>query len=391
MKRTSRVQDQAILRLDGGKAFVTNADKGSKGSLTFEDAVAWSRNVVMSKVALKLGPTAQAAAEVLYDMWAKLGSAPRRAWTSPARCPGSCATRRGRPWRQIDVANGSFGQGVAVTLLQLATAFSAMVNGGILPTPHVVQRVGGGGGRGRRPRPGPHPGALGRAREDHAARPAGRALLPRPDPDPGLRRGRQDRHGPDLGRREEALEGQRLQLLVRRVRGAAEPRGRRRRPHRGGPADGPADRPDRDARRVVRALPARRDGCHGDPRPGARARRARRPRPAPRPRERGLCDTPGRDHRAGRAGRRRPVARRPPHRRGSRRGDGGHAAPPLRSPGPGRRGGLPPRDARLPLRRPARRADRRAPLPRRRRVRGRRGAARDAAPPTRPTWTRSAT
>jgi cell division protein FtsI (penicillin-binding protein 3) len=31
---------------------------------------------------------------------------------------------------------------VAVTILQLATAFSAMVNGGILPTPHVVQRVG---------------------------------------------------------------------------------------------------------------------------------------------------------------------------------------------------------------------------------------------------------
>jgi cell division protein FtsI/penicillin-binding protein 2 len=45
-------------------------------------------------------------------------------------------------WRQIDVANGSFGQGVAVTLLQLATAYSAMVNGGTLPTPHVVKAVG---------------------------------------------------------------------------------------------------------------------------------------------------------------------------------------------------------------------------------------------------------
>jgi cell division protein FtsI/penicillin-binding protein 2 len=45
-------------------------------------------------------------------------------------------------WQEIDVANGSFGQGVAVTILQLATAYSAMVNGGILPTPHVVRRVG---------------------------------------------------------------------------------------------------------------------------------------------------------------------------------------------------------------------------------------------------------
>jgi cell division protein FtsI/penicillin-binding protein 2 len=73
VKRTSSVRDQAKLVLDRGRAFVTNADRGSKGTLTFEDAVAWSRNVVMSKVALKLGATPQAAAEVLHATWAKLG------------------------------------------------------------------------------------------------------------------------------------------------------------------------------------------------------------------------------------------------------------------------------------------------------------------------------
>ena len=46
------------------------------------------------------------------------------------------------PWQQVDLANGAFGQGVAVTPLQLATAYSAMVNGGILVTPHVVLSVG---------------------------------------------------------------------------------------------------------------------------------------------------------------------------------------------------------------------------------------------------------
>ena len=39
---------------------------------------------------------------------------------------------------QIDLANGAFGQGVAVTPIQLATAYAAMVNGGILVQPHVV-------------------------------------------------------------------------------------------------------------------------------------------------------------------------------------------------------------------------------------------------------------
>ena len=53
-------------------------------------------------------------------------SARRPASTSPARSPASCATRPITPWREIDLANGSFGQGVAVTPIQLATAFAAM-------------------------------------------------------------------------------------------------------------------------------------------------------------------------------------------------------------------------------------------------------------------------
>ena len=142
VKRTSGVRDQAILRLDHGTAFVTNADKGSKGPLTFQDAVAWSRNVVMSKVALKLGETAQDAATVLHATWAKLGFGTRTGVDLAGEVPGIVRDPASSTWRQIDVANGAFGQGVAVTVLQLATAYCAMVNGGILPTPHAVQRVG---------------------------------------------------------------------------------------------------------------------------------------------------------------------------------------------------------------------------------------------------------
>ena len=46
------------------------------------------------------------------------------------------------PWTQIDLANGSFGQGVAVTPIQLATAYAALMNGGTLIQPHVVKAVG---------------------------------------------------------------------------------------------------------------------------------------------------------------------------------------------------------------------------------------------------------
>jgi cell division protein FtsI/penicillin-binding protein 2 len=46
-------------------------------------------------------------------------------------------------WRESEVATASFGQGVAVNMVQMATALNAVVNGGQLVQPHVVDRVGG--------------------------------------------------------------------------------------------------------------------------------------------------------------------------------------------------------------------------------------------------------
>ncbi len=140
--RTTKLQDQSILRLDGGRAFVQNADRGSKGTITFQDAIAWSRNVVMSKVALMLGPTTRQAAAVLYGAWTRLGIGAPTGIDVAGEVAGLVRDPAVTPWQQIDLANGSFGQGVAVTLIQLATAYSAMVNGGTLPTPHVVKATG---------------------------------------------------------------------------------------------------------------------------------------------------------------------------------------------------------------------------------------------------------
>jgi len=45
-------------------------------------------------------------------------------------------------WSGTSIANIPIGQGVAVTQVQLARAYAAIANGGMLVTPHVVQRVG---------------------------------------------------------------------------------------------------------------------------------------------------------------------------------------------------------------------------------------------------------
>ena len=140
--RTTKLNDQAVLRLDGGRAVVQNADRGSKGTISFQDAIAWSRNVVMSKVALMLGPTTQQAATVLHSTWTRLGFGAPTGIDVAGEVPGLVRDPAVQPYQQIDLANGSFGQGIAVTLLQLATAYSAMVNGGTLPTPHVVKDTG---------------------------------------------------------------------------------------------------------------------------------------------------------------------------------------------------------------------------------------------------------
>jgi cell division protein FtsI/penicillin-binding protein 2 len=136
-------QDTGTLRLDGGRTKIDDADRKAMGTLKLEDAIAWSRNVVAAKVALGLAPTLGAASSALHATWLRLGFGSRTGIDVAGEVAGLVNDPAETPWREIDLANGAFGQGVAVTPLQLAVAFSAMINGGTLVTPHVVAAVGG--------------------------------------------------------------------------------------------------------------------------------------------------------------------------------------------------------------------------------------------------------
>jgi cell division protein FtsI (penicillin-binding protein 3) len=110
--------------------------------MTFEDAVAWSRNVVAAKVALGLDKNVKTASTILHDTWTRFGFGKPTGVDLAAEAGGIVHDPAERTWRQIDLANGAFGQGIAVTPLQLATAYSMMVNGGQSIQPHVVKAVG---------------------------------------------------------------------------------------------------------------------------------------------------------------------------------------------------------------------------------------------------------
>jgi cell division protein FtsI/penicillin-binding protein 2 len=140
--RTTRIKDIGTLWLDRHTAKVDNADRKSMGWITFEDGIAYSRNVVAAKVALGLADSTAGSAALLYEDWRKLGYGAKTGIDVAGEVVGLVRDPALHPWAQIDLANAAFGQGVAVTPIQLATAFSALVNGGTMVRPHVVQAIG---------------------------------------------------------------------------------------------------------------------------------------------------------------------------------------------------------------------------------------------------------
>ena len=46
-----------------------------------------------------------------------------------------------KSWKEIDLATASFGQGIAVTPIQMVSAVSVIANGGFLMEPHVVKTI----------------------------------------------------------------------------------------------------------------------------------------------------------------------------------------------------------------------------------------------------------
>jgi cell division protein FtsI/penicillin-binding protein 2 len=135
-------KDTGILKLDGGKTRIEDSDRRAMGTLKLEDGIAYSRNVIAARVAMGLAPTVADASQILHAVWLKMGFGSSTGIDLSGEVSGLVNDPSLRPWRQIDLANGSFGQGVAVTPLQLVTAYAAMVNGGTLVQPHVVAQIG---------------------------------------------------------------------------------------------------------------------------------------------------------------------------------------------------------------------------------------------------------
>jgi cell division protein FtsI (penicillin-binding protein 3) len=108
----------------------TIKDVHPSGVIPFYDVVVRSSNIGMTKVGIRMGSGR------LYSYLRKFGFGQ----SSKLGLPGeSAGILRPEPsWSKVDVATHSFGQGVAVTPLQVVRAVAAIANGGMLPELSVV-------------------------------------------------------------------------------------------------------------------------------------------------------------------------------------------------------------------------------------------------------------
>ncbi len=106
-------------------------DDSKHGWLDLGGIIEVSSNIGAAKIALGLG------AERFYQGLHAFGIGFRTGIDLPGEASG--LIMKPSTWREIDLANHGFGQGVAVTPIQLAVAYAAIANGGLVVRPYVVK------------------------------------------------------------------------------------------------------------------------------------------------------------------------------------------------------------------------------------------------------------
>jgi cell division protein FtsI (penicillin-binding protein 3) len=114
-------------------------DSKPHAKLTVAEVLQKSSNIGTSKLAFELG------SEPLWQFLRRFGFGRRTGVPLPGERTG--ALRSPQRWSKIGLANIAFGQGMTVTVLQLARALSAIANGGRLMQPRLVERVEDGRGQ----------------------------------------------------------------------------------------------------------------------------------------------------------------------------------------------------------------------------------------------------
>jgi cell division protein FtsI (penicillin-binding protein 3) len=108
-------------------------DAHENGVLTFTDVIADSSNVGTIKVALRLGKERFAKYIDAFGFGKKTGV------DIPGEIPGQLKDQR--LWSGVSIGSIAIGQEIGVTPIQMASAYCALANGGMLMKPYIVSEI----------------------------------------------------------------------------------------------------------------------------------------------------------------------------------------------------------------------------------------------------------
>jgi cell division protein FtsI/penicillin-binding protein 2 len=131
-------QDTGVASVGG--AVIHNWNGLGNGTSTMTQVLIHSSNVGMTWVSGKLGP------DLEYDYLERFGLGQPTGLRLPGEVSGTVRTNKDPGWTVVDRATNSFGQGIAVTPVQLLQAISVFANDGQLVRPRLVRAIRTAGG-----------------------------------------------------------------------------------------------------------------------------------------------------------------------------------------------------------------------------------------------------
>ena len=121
--------EEGKVQIDGW----TISDHEQFGVLTFPQIIANSSNVGVIKIAQKIGR------DPIYNTSRSFGFGSYTGIGFPGESQG--VLRKKSDWNHMSIASVSIGYEVAVTALQIASAYAAIANGGVLLKPQLVKQI----------------------------------------------------------------------------------------------------------------------------------------------------------------------------------------------------------------------------------------------------------
>jgi cell division protein FtsI/penicillin-binding protein 2 len=115
-----------------GGYWIHNWNYGAWGEQTMQGCMQHSLNVCLASVAIEMGN------EKFYESMQKFGIGHRTGVDLAEEVPGRLKIPGDEDWYEVELCTNAFGQGVAVTPIQMVTAIGAVANDGKMMQPHVL-------------------------------------------------------------------------------------------------------------------------------------------------------------------------------------------------------------------------------------------------------------